>query len=48
MTYLWWLAILMNPRSWRGPWQSYPKYPQIDEEWITVKPISVRVSRNSA
>jgi hypothetical protein len=43
MMYLWWLAILMNPRSWRGPWQSYPKY---EEE----KPIYVKAQfhRNSA
>jgi hypothetical protein len=49
---MWWLAILMNPKSWRGPWQSYPQWNEdsrlerVPEDWIIVR--DVKVHRSSA
>jgi hypothetical protein len=46
----WWLSILMNPRSWRGPWHHYPKWGEDvglkQEDWIVVR--DVKVHRSSA
>jgi hypothetical protein len=48
MKYLWWLSILMNPWTWCEHFA--PRCSRVtvqrDDEWITVKPLSVKVHRS--